>query len=214
MKTLRKAFAKEEHSDGVQRKEVEQELLVRVVDLTELDKAQKTEFHEQWEISVPKSEGNATSLRSRIRKTLTALTESPVYVHTTKTKEENSSWNDEVSIPTTEPHFNQYRAAAESGMIKERFFFPIENQAEGTEPLVWELDMYPIDHTEPFDRKYKQWARLEIENIPEGTALPELPIAVAEVIIISDSNTPEEKEKIDFLFKNEFLSKNKVINDA
>jgi hypothetical protein len=93
-------------------------------------------------------------------------------------------------------------------MIKERFFFPVNTEQESS-GLIWELDMYPIDPDNPFERKYKQWARLEIENVEEGMALPDLPIAVDEVIIIGPDNTPEEKEKIDFIFKNEFLYPNR-----
>ena len=210
MKTLTLTFTKEEHSDGVKHKEVEREIIVRLVDITELDKAEKSEFHEQWEVSAPQTEGNVTSIRSRIRKTMKNVSDTPVYVHTTKTKSSAQNWNDEVSIPTTEPHFNQYQAAAEAGMIKERFFFPVETEGDDL-PLVWELDMYPINPDVPFERKYKQWARLEIENVQEGMPLPDLPIAVDEVIIISDDNTEEEKEKIAFIFKNEFLSPNRLI---
>ena len=208
MKTLQRAFAPEEHSDGNKPKEVEREIIVRLIDISELDKAEKSEFHEQWEIKVPQTENNVTSVRSRIRKTTVSLTEAPVYVHTTKTKSESQSYNDEVSIPTTEPHFKQYQAGAETGMIKERFFFPVNTEQESS-GLIWELDMYPIDPDNPFERKYKQWARLEIENVEEGMALPDLPIAVDEVIIIGPDNTPEEKEKIDFIFKNEFLYPNR-----
>ena len=210
MKTLTLTFTKEEHSDGVKHREVEREIIVRLVDITELDKAEKSEFHEQWEVKSPQTEGNVTSIRSRIRKTMKNVSDTPVYVHTTKTKSSAQNWNDEVSIPTTEPHFNQYQAAAEAGMIKERFFFPVETEGDDL-PLVWELDMYPINPDVPFERKYKQWARLEIENVQEGMPLPDLPIAVDEVIIISDDNTEEEKEKIAFIFKNEFLSPNRLI---
>ena len=209
MKALRRAFSLEEQSDGLAHQEIEYVFYGRLTDLSELHKASRFEYQEQWEVKIPQTEQNITSARMRVRETITSISSQPTFVHTTKTQSEDQAHPNEVSIPTTEAHFHQYQLISNNGMIKDRYFFPVVG--EGTnEELVWELDVYYIKGSDPFSNNYTQWCRLELEVKNPNTPIPPLPIQLEELISpTKDGYTEEENKKISYLFEHEFLTSNK-----
>ena len=167
---------------------------IRIMNFKQLGKAKHREEQLQWQVSIPKTDLNASEGTIRVRKT-TTKDGKVSYDLTLKNKGKDGS-KLETTLPCTEEAFTQLAFLAENGMDKHRYCFPIE----GTD-MCWEIDVYP-------DGKagYYTWGRAELEVKGDIDKLPELPIEVEEVI------TPEEAQqddsKVRQLFETYFLKKN------
>jgi hypothetical protein len=200
---LRRALALEEVADGKAFREIEHVFYARLPNFEELKKAASSEHQEQWEIRFPKTEGNVANATMRIRKTV-KNSSPPEYVLTTKTAAGKDGDRIEVPIPTTLDNFEQFRLFAEKGMIKDRYFFPVPDTT-----LVWEIDVFYRPGTEPTDKEYCDWIKIDLEVPSRDTTIPPFPIELADVIAAPyGERTEAEEAKIDSLYKNEFLSKN------
>lgn len=190
-------IATEEASTGVANRETEYVFYGRMTDMAELEKAASHENHQQWEIKIPKTEDNATEGRFRIRKT-TNQEGTDEYVLTTKNKI-GAGTNNEVSLPTTKDHFEQFKLMAHNGMIKDRYHFPIE----GTD-LVWEVDVF----LKP-EGGYYDWVKIDLEVPSPLTEFPPFPVTMDKVIDPDPSKREDDDEaQVKALYAHTFLTKN------
>ena len=200
MRLLRRALALEETSDGKANKEIEHVFYGRVTNLEELKNATAKENQEQWEIKIPKSDGNGGTGRVRIRKT-TASDGNIEYVMTTKTAEDDGS-DTEVPIPTTQANFEQFQRIAEAGMIKDRYSFHIEGSS-----LVFEVDMF----IKP-EGGYHDWCKVDIEVSDLNAPIPPMPITLDNLIDSNPNNQSDsDRAQITALYAHAFLTKNKFV---
>jgi CYTH domain-containing protein len=196
-------IALEEASDGRAHRECEHTFYGRIEDFSVLDQAASMEHHEQWEVRVPKTEANGGKGRFRVRKTIIDG-KVPEYVLTCKTKIGDTGDELEVSVPTTEPMFEQFKLMSEQGMIKDRYHFPVEGS-----DLVWEVDMFYLPGAEVGSRKYFSWCKIDLEVDNRNTPIPGLPFEFAEIIMAEEGNrTADEEAQVRRLYDTEFNTRN------
>lgn len=113
-----------DHNDGVARIEREYEFYGKIADHSEIEtKAVSTEYQEQYEV---KRKGG--SLRVRMTK---KGDEVPVYSLTLKARDPNDpTAKREVPLEGTEDLFTSFKALADNGMIKRRYYIPLEVSTE------------------------------------------------------------------------------------
>lgn len=190
--------ALEEVSDGKAVKEIEHTFYARLVNPDDLLQAAGKEHQEQWEIKIDKSDKNASKGSIRIRKTVKENSE-PEYVITTKVPVPGTNDKIETPVPTTEGQFKSFKVMAESGMIKDRFFFPVDGS-----DLVWEIDMF----LKP-EGGYFEWCKIDLEVKSREDQIPPLPIEFAGIIMNqTGERTEEEETRVRALYDTEFLTKN------
>ncbi len=204
-------LAIEEDCTGVLNVETEYVFYAKLSDASILDTATKVEGQEQWSIKVDKSSSNKSQGSVRIRKTTEDNKTS--YVLTIKTPVEalqdvlkqsdtqvtSVSQNmREVAIEATEDAFNLFKLLSSSGMVKTRYCLPIKDTG-----LVFEVDRFLLPNGE-----YSNWVKIDLEVNTKLTDIPKLPDEFIEVIYNQkDKQTDEEKELIDSLYENIFLTK-------
>jgi hypothetical protein len=193
----------EEVADGKVNKEIEHVYYGRLVNFDDLKKAENFEQQEQWELKIPKSEKNAGKGTIRIRKTIKGDS-LPEYVLTTKTTANADGDRFEISIPTTEQNFVQFKILSDSGMKKDRYFFP----APGTD-LTWEFDVFIIKTDEDGKNHYSPWIKIDLEVSSREATIPNLPIEITDLIVSPfGERTEAEEKKVTELYENIFRIKN------
>lgn len=189
---------------------VEKEYVVyaRIVDFAKLHAAQGSELQEQWEIKVPHTEGNAGDGRIRVRKTVGK--DGTQYVQTVKVRLPNTQTDgvitpvsdEQYALPVDEKMHQLFAMIAESGMHKERYFFPTDHG------LTWEVDVFI-----KADGTRADWVKIDLElpaGMPGLKTLPALPEGFVDPIINQDgARTDEEEAKVRELYQTVFLTKNK-----
>ena len=186
--------------DGEKKPEIEYVVFARLIDRAVLAADPHPELQEQWQIPIGEKAGQPPDLTLRIRKSGQRGIRSPsTYVQTIKTPprsvEGGPVMRHEIETPSSFEAFGALRACSKSGMVKERYRFPIP----GTE-LVWEMDVFPKD-----DGTYSEWVKIDLEVKAPLSSLPPLPPGLADAITNQwDDRTDEEKMIIDNLFKTEF----------
>lgn len=194
--------ALEDNSDGQAHREIEHTFFARLENKDLLKEAKGMEHQEQWEIRIEKTDKNAVTGKFRVRKTVKDGAD-PEYVLTCKTagKDEGSI---EVGVPVSEQMFTQFKMMAEGGMVKDRYFFPVEGS-----DLVWEVDMFLRKGSQPGSGEYEDWCKIDLEVPSLDMALPPLPQGFSEVITNPyGKRTEAEDAKVLSLFHNEFLTPN------
>lgn len=191
----------EEATDGKVSKEIEHMFYAKVVSPESLLKAASCEIQEQWGLWQDKTEKNAGMGSNRIRKTISipivdgqfnnaAKTEQ--YVLTTKLKTPDGA-NLEVPLQASEDSFKAFRIMAESGMIKHRYSFPVENS-----DLVWEVDMFVQPGESHMDSKYIGWAKIDLEVKSKDDPIPPFPHGFSDAFNSQIKEpTPEQQAVID-----------------
>ncbi len=203
MSLLRRSISMEEEATGQAIKEIEHVYYGRLANAADLQKAASSEHQEQWEIKVPHTEENAGDGCIRIRKTITSGGQ-PEYTLTTKVKTGNEGDKIELTIPTTEQNFTQFKILSESGMRKDRYFFPVE----GTE-LVWEVDMFYAPGAEVGSAQYLDWCKVDLEVKNRSVNIPELPLQFQQIITAPyGKRTADEEAQVSGLYENGFKLKN------
>ena len=184
--------------DGESR--IEREVVYHAIleDKSFLESAAKKELQEQWEIKIEKTEPSVTprnlsSGRLRVRK----INDGEKYVFCSKCK--NGDHQDEVELESTEDQFHQFANMSTGGMLKTRYYFPIEG-TEGSFPegefdgkLVWEIDVFKKHPDEPD----QEWVKIDLE-LPENwnKEIPTFPFPTKQLITSQYPNRPEEEEAI------------------
>lgn len=177
----------------------------KIVNLKELENAEKVEKQEQYEIKIPKTKDNAVAGRIRVRKT--TCNGKVSYEITTKTKLPDGS-NYEANAATDAANFVQFKYMAESGMIKDRYIFPIEGYKE---KVKWEVDVYRTR-----DDVVQEWVKIDLEVKDKDIHLdqvPEFPIELSNIITNQEGDRTEEEETIlRTLYDTVFTIRNPVIS--
>lgn len=212
MTTLRyvRTPSMEEQSDGKLHREREHTLYARITDFAILKAASSMEHQEQWEIKIAKTDANAGQGKFRIRKTVVG-DRPPEYVLTCKTNASSERGDNlEVSVPTTEAQFAQFKMLSEAGMVKDRFFFKIEDS-----DLVWEVDVFYRKGAQPGSGDYEPWCKIDLEVPDLNLPLPPLPEGFTEVIANPyGKRTQQEETRVIALYHNEFIAPNPYLNKA
>lgn len=162
--------------------ELEYEVYVKLTDFDQLKKAKRTEHQEQWVIKLNK--GEALGVKVRTRK---VVAESQVkYYLTTKLDLEGSQASWELEEEATRLHHDEIMNLADTGMIKERYFFPID----GTD-MVWEVDVFRDAHGDMVP-----WVKIDLEVDKLLPELPPLPLDYSEGVFSQKGERTEEEDNL------------------
>lgn len=181
--------------------EIERVVYVRVKDFKFLDNATGADRQEQWSIKIPKTEENAGSGSLRVRKIINLREPGAAvqYVMASKLDIGSMGASAETPEPSTADQFNIFKYLANKGMLKDRYYYPIE----GTD-LMWEVDCFPKP-----GELYHDWVKIDLEKWPRGKELPALPMEFIEMFDGSEGmTTPETDSKIKELYETMFLTAN------
>lgn len=184
-------------------REKEHTVYARILDFSQLKKADKAEIQEQHVIPVERTEENRGSGKIRIRK-VTSRSGDVRYELTTKSDVKEGKI--EVTVPTTEENFIQFKVMASVSMFKHRYTFTDEGSG-----LKWEVDAVPDGNG-----GYYPWVRAEIEVKDLKDKVPEFPIKTEEIIYppeLSEISEEEYKEKTDKLNSRFFVKGNVYLDD-
>lgn len=184
-------------------REKEHTVYARILDFSQLKKADKAEIQEQHVIPVERTEENRGSGKIRIRK-VTSRSGDVRYELTTKSDVKEGKI--EVTVPTTEENFIQFKVMASVSMFKHRYTFTDEDSG-----LKWEVDAVPDGNG-----GYYPWVRAEIEVKDLNDKVPEFPIKTEEVIYppeLSETSEEEYEEKTDKLNSRFFVKGNVYLDD-
>ena len=184
-------------------REKEHTVYARILDFSQLKKADKAEIQEQHVITVERTEENRGSGKIRIRK-VTSRSGDVRYELTTKSDVKEGKI--EVTVPTTEENFIQFKVMASVSMFKHRYTFTDEGSG-----LKWEVDAVPDGNG-----GYYPWVRAEIEVKDLKDKVPEFPIKTEEIIYppeLSETSEEEYKEKTDKLNSRFFVKGNVYLDD-
>lgn len=184
-------------------REKEHTVYARILDFSQLKKADKAEIQEQYIIPVERTEENRGSGKIRIRK-VTSRSGDVRYELTTKSDVKEGKI--EVTVPTTEENFIQFKVMASVSMFKHRYTFTDEGSS-----LKWEVDAVPDGNG-----GYYPWVRAEIEVKDLNDKVPEFPIKTEEIIYppeLSETSEEEYKEKTDKLNSRFFVKGNVYLDD-
>lgn len=184
-------------------REKEHTVYARILDFSQLKKADKAEIQEQHIIPVERTDKNRGSGKIRIRK-VTSRSGDVRYELTTKSDVKEGKI--EVTVPTTEENFIQFKVMASVSMFKHRYTFTDEDSG-----LKWEVDAVPDGNG-----GYYPWVRAEIEVRDLNDKVPEFPIKTEEIIYppeLSETSEEEYEEKTDKLNSRFFVKGNIYLDD-
>lgn len=190
--------AMEEDTSGKAQKEIEHIVYGRLTDFAQLSNAASRESQEQWQVKLPKTELNAAESAVRVRMTQIEGAD-PNYYLTLKSRAKVG--NLEATLSCGEDMFTMMKFAADFGMIKDRYRFPVPN----TE-LVWEVDVFKKP-----DGTYHDWVKIDLEVDDLSAPLPELPLKFADVILPTDLEGPDKEKHnatLDTLYTSVFKTPN------
>lgn len=194
---MRFYIAQEELATGVANEEIEKVLYAKLEDRSILDHAAAYEDQEQWELKIPKSEGNASDGRIRIRKT-TKPGCVPEYVQTSKVKKANGASN-EVATASSADAFEQFKMLAPAGMLKRRYTFDVPGRKDK-----WEVDTF-----KNADGSDNPWCKIDFEITDGNMELPPMLPGFTE-IIPAEGKTPEQNAIVSQLYDTLFIKKNEM----
>lgn len=187
-------------------REKEFTVFARILNFSQLKKANRAEIQEQYIIPIDKTEENAGQGTIRVRK-ITARNGRSRYELTTKNKMDIGD-SIEVTVPTTKENFIQFKVLSSVSMMKHRYTFKIK----GTDKK-WEVDVVPDGNG-----SYYPWARCEIEvDDLNDKNVPELPLEVEELILppeLGKLSQEEYDEKTKPIMDRFFTSGNPYVKDG
>lgn len=187
-------------------REKEFTVFARILNFSQLKKANRAEIQEQYIIPVDKTEENAGKGGIRVRK-ITARNGRSRYELTTKNKIDTGD-NIEVTVPTTKENFIQFKVLSSVSMLKHRYTFKIKGSDKK-----WEVDVVPDGNG-----SYYPWARCEIEvSDLNDKNVPELPLEVEELILppeLGKLSQEEYDEKTKPIMDRFFTSGNPYVKDG
>lgn len=171
--------------------EIEYDFYCRIEDFDQLAGASRKEIQEQWNLPFSKK---SVDVSVRVRK---CATDSDIrFELTNKIDIEGLDGVWEVERAIERQHFETIRDLSKQGMIKHRYFFPVN----GTD-LVWEVDVFHDDKGRPIE-----WVKIDLEVHQRMNKLPELPIEGFDWIMAQKGErTPEEEDFICKLYTNRFI---------
>jgi hypothetical protein len=179
--------------------EIEYMFYARVTSPETLLNALCLDIQEQWGIWQDKTDKNAGSGSSRVRKVIHKpiingqfdnINTTEQIVQTTKLKRSDGS-SLEVSVETTQDALTAFRVLAESGMIKHRYRFPVPNME-----LVWEVDMFVEPGESMYSTKYISWAKIDLEVPQKDFPVPVLPDGFIDGFNSKAENLTDEQKQV------------------
>lgn len=185
---IRRALSTEGFDDGKPHREYEYTFYVKLSDMSQLDKADHVEEHEQWKIPVD-TEANA---RMRIR-----LTDNRRATITTKEFQDNERDAKEITEPIGHDMFAALRRMGKDGYKKTRHCFKIPNSDR-----IWEIDVFMSKTGTPHP-----WVKIDYEIDPENPhSIPELPLDIEDSFLDNGpKQTLEQKRFVRKLWREEWL---------
>lgn len=166
-----------QEGDGQTKTEMEYVFFGKIVDMSELDKSDGSEAHEQWELRRFQKDDQRYYGSIRVRKTSSTIGRGKAdYELTIKTidSESNVIGKQETEIDVTPDMFDQFRCLAANGMIKTRYFFPFQHEDQD---LIWEVDVFKGRNGET-----SQWCKIDLEVQKPLSTIPPFPIQLTETI--------------------------------
>ena len=187
-------------------REKEFTVFARILNFSQLKKANRAENQEQYIIPIDKTEENAGQGAIRVRK-ITARNGRSRYELTTKNKMDVGD-NIEVTVPTSKENFIQFKVLSTVSMLKHRYTFKVKGDDKK-----WEVDVVPDGNG-----SYYPWARCEIEvDDLNDKNVPELPLEVEELILppeLGKLTQEEYDEKTKPIMDRFFTSGNPYVKDG
>ena len=193
-------------------REIEYMFLYKLSDLAELQQAVRMVEQEQWEIRVPKVEGNRMGGSIRIRAEWTKDNPERVYTQTCKLHDQGGPGRPEREEPSSEGMFEFYKQLTTGGMRKLRCEFVVPG-TEGTfkddkhsrhgGALVWEVDVF----RDRRNGKVSPWVKVDLEVPGALDKLPAFPLSFEAAITAPRGKRTEEEERfVKELFANVFTT--------
>lgn len=188
-----KNTASQEQTEEVE--EIEYMFFLKLEDFEQLENAKRSERQEQWGMNF-KRQGVENNLRIR---RITEDGEAPdQFVLTTKINFPDIDGQWEIERDVERQHFDIVKDNADTGMIKKRYFFPID----GTD-MVWEVDVFYDDWGRPCE-----WVKVDLEVPQRLKDLPEFPLEHTDAITNGPQEyTPAERRLVKKLFRDHFIQK-------
>lgn len=187
-------------------REKEFTVFARILNFSQLKKANRAEIQEQYIIPIDKTEENAGQGAIRVRK-ITARNGRSRYELTTKNKMDIGD-SIEVTVPTTKENFIQFKVLSSLSMMKHRYTFKVKGDDKK-----WEVDVVPDGNG-----SYYPWAHCEIEvDDLNDKNVPELPLEVEELILppeLGKLTQEEYDEKTKPIMDRFFTSGNPYVKDG
>lgn len=174
--------------DGNAVQEIEYMFFGKLEDFSQLERADKIERQEQWEVRTPL--GGVRVRRCEAEGEVT-------YILTSKVKREGEKGKEEVETEVTADMFEHFKLHASTGMRKDRHCFNVPDSE-----LVWELDVFYSASGDPVP-----WVKIDLE-VPGEIALPQWPVEFSEVITNQNGKRSDEEQAIvGDLFENHYILK-------
>lgn len=172
--------------------EIEYIFFLKLEDFDQLKNAKSKEFQEQWSVLFKDDRG---LLENVVRVRHTTSTEDDRYVLTSKVNIASLDGKWELEQPVERFHFDELKQVAKEGLIKERYFFPVD----GTD-LTFEVDVFYNNEGVPFE-----WVKVDLEVERRLGKLPDLPITYVEAILEQPEEYSEkQKTFVRNLFRNHY----------
>lgn len=191
-------------------REIEYMFLYKLGDLGELQQAASMKEQEQWEVRIPKVEGNRMGGNLRVRAEWTKDSPDRVYTFCSKLNDNAGPGRPEVEEPSTEGVFAHFKELAASGMRKLRCEFPVpgtegtfkdEKHTRHNGALVWEVDVFRDRRT----GQISPWVKVDLEVPAVMEKLPAFPLTFEAAITAPRGKRTEEEERfVKELFSNVF----------
>lgn len=183
-------------ADGNAKVELEYVYFGKIVDFAQLDKADKKQEQEQWEIRVNgPHRGNV-----RVR-----CIDGDKYVLCSKIFQDGQMGKMEVEVPASKDFFEHMKKIATGGMRKTRYIFNIPDSK-----FFWEVDVYYTA-----DGEQEPWCKIDLEVDSEDYEIPPLPIELTDLITSQyGKRTPEEDAQVNELMKTKFILPNAFLSKA
>lgn len=183
---LRVALSLEGMIDGKAYQELEYTFFGKIKDFAQLERAQSSETHEQWQIPLDTDQ----PVKARIR-----LIDGKRPTLTTKVRKDGEHGAIEVDSDISMDLFKSLRLAAINGYKKTRYNFPVK----GTDRK-WEIDVFIGQNGEPHP-----WVKIDYEVGELSERIPKLPIDFEEIIVEGGKDqTMEEKRFVRHLWESEW----------
>jgi len=173
--------------------EIEYLFFLKLDDFDQLQNAKSMERQEQWSILFRQEK-----VENVIRTRRVQSDGEEKFILTSKVNFANLDGKWELEKEVERAHFEQVKELAGDGLIKERYFFPVD----GTD-LTWEVDVFYDAQGKPVE-----WVKLDLEVPKRLAKLPEFPLAHVEVFDKQfEQRTPEEHQFVTDLFQNHYCVK-------
>ena len=174
--------------------EIEYIFFLKLDDFEQLERLAKySERQEQWSLLFRKQ---AVETVVRVRRINAEGSERFVLTSKINFPELDGKW--ELEQDAERIHFDIVKENADSGMIKRRYFFPID----GTD-MIWEVDVFYDENGEPVE-----WVKVDLEVQQRLGTIPTFPIEYVDSVEEQpEVHTDAQKRLVRGLFRDHYIIK-------